>query len=89
MYSFPLRYFYQETDTEALSDVSINPAIFREYDIRGITGKDIDEEVFELIGKAYGTYMKKLGASSISMGRDCRVTSPELSQALIRQALMF
>jgi len=64
--------------------VSINPGIFREYDIRGIAGVDIDEEVFELIGKAYGTYMKKLGASSISMGRDCRVTSPELSQAVAR-----
>jgi len=58
------------------------PGIFREYDIRGIAGTDIDEEVFELIGKAYGTYMKKLGASSISMGRDCRVTSPELSKAV-------
>jgi len=64
--------------------ISINPGIFREYDIRGIAGVDIDEEVFELIGKAYGTYMKKLGASSISMGRDCRVTSPELSQAVAR-----
>ncbi|MEX0999154.1 MAG: phosphomannomutase/phosphoglucomutase [Thermodesulfobacteriota bacterium] len=64
--------------------MSINTGIFREYDIRGITGTDIDEEVFELIGKAYGTYMKKLGASSISMGRDCRVTSPELSQAVAR-----
>jgi len=69
---------------EDSSVVSINPGIFREYDIRGITGTDIDEEVFELIGKAYGTYMKKLGASSISMGRDCRVTSPELSQAVAR-----
>lgn len=62
--------------------MSINPGIFREYDIRGIAGTDIDENVFELIGKAYGTYMKKLGASTISMGRDCRVTSPELSQAV-------
>lgn len=64
--------------------MTINPGIFREYDIRGITGTDIDEEVFELIGKAYGTYMKEQGASTISMGRDCRVTSPELSQAVAR-----
>lgn len=64
--------------------MTINPGIFREYDIRGIAGTDIDEEVFELIGKAYGTYMKRVGASSISMGRDCRVTSPELSQAVAR-----
>lgn len=64
--------------------MTINPGIFREYDIRGITGTDIDEGVFELIGKAYGTYMKQQGASTISMGRDCRVTSPELSQAVSR-----
>lgn len=64
--------------------MNINPAIFREYDIRGVTGVDIDEEVFESIGKAYGTYMKQQGASTISMGRDCRVTSPELSQAVAR-----
>lgn len=63
---------------------SINPGIFREYDIRGIAGVDIDEEIFEIIGKAYGTYMKNLGASRISIGRDCRVTSSELSQAVAR-----
>lgn len=64
--------------------MNINPAIFREYDIRGVTGVDIDEGIFELIGKAYGTYMKQKGVSTISMGRDCRVTSPELSQAVAR-----
>ena len=63
--------------------MNINAGIFREYDIRGVTGVDIDEGVFEAIGKAYGTYMKKLGASTISMGRDCRVTSPELSNAVV------
>lgn len=70
--------------TEALTKVNINAGIFREYDIRGVTGVDIDEGVFEAIGKAYGTYMKKLGASTISMGRDCRVTSPELSHAVAK-----
>ncbi|MEM7008676.1 MAG: phosphomannomutase/phosphoglucomutase [Thermodesulfobacteriota bacterium] len=64
--------------------MSINPGIFREYDIRGVTGKDIDEGVFETIGKAYGTYLNRLGASIISMGRDCRVSSPELSAAFAR-----
>ena len=64
--------------------MSINPGIFREYDIRGIAGKDIDEVVFEQIGKAYGTYMKNVGAKVVSMGRDCRVTSPEFSQAVAK-----
>ena len=64
--------------------MSINPGIFREYDIRGIIGADIDEEVFEIIGKAYGTYMKNLGASRLSIGRDCRLSSPELAGAMTR-----
>ena len=69
---------------EARSIMSINPGIFREYDIRGIIGADIDEEVFEIIGKAYGTYMKNLGASRLSIGRDCRLSSPELAGAMTR-----
>jgi len=74
----------QNIKTEAQSIVSINPGIFREYDIRGITGTDIDEEVFKIIGKAYGTYMKNLGTSRLSIGRDCRLSSPELAGAMTR-----
>ena len=62
----------------------INPQIFREYDIRGVVGKDLDGEVFETIGKAYGAYMNERGAKTLSVGRDCRVSSPGLSEALIR-----
>lgn len=62
----------------------INPQIFREYDIRGVVGKDLDAEVFQTIGKAYGAYMTERGAKTVSVGRDCRVSSPELSEAFIR-----
>ncbi len=84
LYYFSSNYLQSINHTEEQAKVNINPGIFREYDIRGITGKDIDEGVFEAIGKAYGTYMKKLGASTIAMGRDCRLSSPELSQAVAR-----
>lgn len=63
---------------------NISSRIFREYDIRGIVGDDITEETVELIGKAYGTYMLSEGKSSAAVGMDCRLSSPELSTAIIR-----
>ncbi|HWP93901.1 MAG TPA: phosphomannomutase/phosphoglucomutase [Thermodesulfobacteriota bacterium] len=62
----------------------INPQIFREYDIRGIVDKDLSEEVIETIGKAYGTYMRKLGKKKVSLGRDCRSSSPAYAKAISR-----
>ena len=59
----------------------INPGIFREYDIRGIVDSDLDEEVLNLIGKSFGTHLRKLGKSRISIGRDCRESSPLFSDA--------
>ncbi len=60
----------------------INPQIFREYDIRGVVGKDLTEGVIELIGKAYGTYMRKKGKKRVSLGRDCRLSSPSFAKAM-------
>jgi phosphomannomutase/phosphoglucomutase len=62
----------------------INPQIFREYDIRGIVDKDLTENIVETIGKAYGTYMRKLGKKTISLARDCRLSSPEFANAMAR-----
>ena len=61
---------------------TINPGIFREYDIRGIVDADLDEEVYETIGRAFGTYVKDHGAKVVSLGRDCRLSSPEYSRAM-------
>lgn len=62
----------------------INPQIFREYDIRGIVDDDLDKDVLERIGRAYGTYMKDYGAKVVSIGRDCRLSSPEYAKAMTR-----
>ncbi len=63
--------------------LTIDPRIFREYDIRGVADEDIDETVFETIGRAYGTYLKNLGKDAVTIGHDCRLSSPAFSEAMI------
>ncbi len=61
----------------------LNPEIFRQYDIRGIAGKDLDEADVVLIGKGIGTYLAKQGNLDITVGRDCRITSDQYTKLLI------
>jgi len=60
----------------------LDKAIFREYDIRGIAGESITEEVVERIGKAYGTVIAEGGGAEVSVGYDCRKSSPAFRDAL-------
>jgi phosphomannomutase/phosphoglucomutase len=58
--------------------------IFREYDIRGIAGEDLTEEVVELVGKALAVYMRrKKKHNCFVVGRDGRLTSRGFANALI------
>jgi len=66
---------------------SVNPSIFREYDIRGVADRDLTGEAVEAIGKAYGTYLKRKKKSTISIGRDARVSSPRIHKALLKGIL--
>lgn len=61
--------------------------LFREYDLRGIVGKELTEEVAERLGRAYATYVKGRGVQTISLGRDGRLSSPDLQQALLKGLL--
>ena len=61
----------------------MNPGIFREYDIRGIVGKDITEEDVVNIGKAYGSLLNKSNKKIVSVGRDCRLSSEKFSELFI------
>lgn len=65
----------------------VSPYIFREYDIRGKVGEDFTEEVVTLIGKAYGTYVKRRGGKRVVCGRDGRLSGPTLQRALIEGIL--
>lgn len=62
----------------------IAPGIFREYDIRGVAGKDISEDDVVSIGKAYGSFLNRQNKKTVSVGRDCRLTSEKFSQLFIR-----
>lgn len=64
----------------------MNPAIFREYDIRGIADIDFDTDFAYALGQAYGTYVIRQGKTRVSVGRDCRLTSGKYAAAL-RQGL--
>jgi phosphomannomutase/phosphoglucomutase len=60
--------------------------IFREYDIRGIVGRDFGPEVSEPVGRAYGTLVREETGKErpqVVVGRDNRPSSPELAQALV------
>ena len=61
----------------------LNPEIFRQYDIRGIAGKDMTDEDVVVLGKGIGTYLARRGNRFIAVGRDCRTTSDAYSEALI------
>ncbi len=64
----------------------MNTHIFREYDIRGVVGRDLTEETVLDLGRSFGTYFRKYGARRVSLGRDARESSPRFSE-LIEQGL--
>ena len=65
----------------------INKNIFREYDIRGVFGKDLNEDVAYTIGKSFGSYIKRFDVNETIIGYDNRLSSPTLSKALIKGIL--
>ena len=64
--------------------MDINPSIFREYDVRGIVGRDLTPEVVETLGRGYGTYVARAGVQTVSVGYDARLSSPSFCEALTR-----
>jgi phosphomannomutase/phosphoglucomutase len=58
--------------------------IFREYDIRGVVGRDLDAEAGETIARAFGIYLGRTGVRRAVIGHDNRVSSADLYAAVIR-----
>ncbi len=59
----------------------IDPSIFMAYDVRGIYGENLTDEVAYRIGRAAAQY---LNVPEIAVGRDMRLSSPQLAEALLR-----
>ena len=62
----------------------LKPTIFREYDIRGIADEELLDAGVTELGKAIGTYLQRNNGRNINLGRDCRLSSTRLRNALIQ-----
>jgi len=65
----------------------INPQVFRQYDIRGVVDEQINKDTYFLIGKGFGSYLKKQGLSTIVIGGDARHSTRSFMDAFIEGAL--
>lgn len=72
-----------DTVTDALvSKGSLSKDIFRAYDIRGVVGKSLTEDVVKAIGQAFGSEADNCGEQTVVIAHDGRLSSPKLSSAL-------
>lgn len=63
--------------------MNVPAEIFRAYDIRGIAGKVLSAAVVREVGRAIGTLGRERGAPDFAVGRDGRLSGPELGAALM------
>ncbi|MGH7865508.1 MAG: phosphomannomutase/phosphoglucomutase, partial [Candidatus Binataceae bacterium] len=61
----------------------MNPQVFREYDIRGIVERDFGDAFVVDLGRAYATVLHRAGKKTITLGRDCRLSSDALRDRLL------
>ncbi|HTW68237.1 MAG TPA: phosphomannomutase/phosphoglucomutase [Bryobacteraceae bacterium] len=66
----------------------LKASIFREYDIRGVADSELLSPDIEQLGRGLGTYLRrKSGGANINVGRDCRLSSTRLRDALVQGLL--
>jgi phosphomannomutase len=63
--------------------MSIDPSIFKAYDVRGLYPSEINEEAARLIGRGFVAYLE---AKRIAVSRDMRLSSPSVAIAFIEGA---
>jgi len=62
--------------------LALSKTIFKAYDIRGVIGKTLDAGIARHIGRAFGAAALAKGERKVVIGRDGRLSGPELSAAL-------
>ncbi|MCB9967831.1 MAG: phosphomannomutase/phosphoglucomutase [Geminicoccaceae bacterium] len=60
-----------------------DPTVLREYDIRGIVGDTLHAADARAIGRSFGSMVRRGGGRRVAVGRDGRLSSPELAAALV------
>jgi len=61
----------------------LDHTILREYDIRGIVGENLNPDDVRSIGHGFGTFVVRNGGTSVAVGYDGRLSSPELEGAVV------
>ncbi|SEM35068.1 phosphomannomutase / phosphoglucomutase [Pseudoxanthomonas sp. GM95] len=79
----PVRNAEAAVVARAARSTTVDPGIFRAYDIRGVVGKTLSVPVAELIGQAIGSVMAEQGLTEVVVARDGRLSGPEMSAGLI------
>ncbi|WP_086934210.1 phosphomannomutase/phosphoglucomutase [Agarilytica rhodophyticola] len=78
----------EQEDILELEDLkSVPDVVFRAYDIRGIAKEQITTHLAQLIGQALGSEAIDIGQDTLIVARDARLSSPELTEFLIRGIL--
>jgi len=67
---------------EAPATMAIDPGIFRAYDIRGVVGTNLNGDIARLLGLAVGALMREKSLHEIVVGRDGRLSGPDLVAGL-------
>lgn len=60
-----------------------HPSSLREYDIRGVVGRTLGAVDANAIGRGFATLVRRAGGTRVVVGRDGRLSSPELEAALV------
>lgn len=63
--------------------MELAPSMFREYDIRGVVGRDLTEATAAAIATAYAAYLRSRGVRDVILGCDNRISSPTLRAAAV------
>ena len=67
--------------------MQVPASIFKAYDIRGIINETLNPQITHAIGQAFGSQMRDLGETDVIIGRDGRLSGPELIEALTKGLL--
>jgi phosphomannomutase/phosphoglucomutase len=73
-----------DLDKLILDEAKVDPAIFRAYDIRGVVRTNLTPDVVYQLGRAIGSEACECNQRTVVVGRDGRLSGPELSESLIR-----
>lgn len=74
---------YEHRRMMSRMSLAVNPEIFRQYDIRGLTEKDLTPAVARVVAYAFGKKLREAGRAKAVVGRDNRLSSPTLRDAVV------